>query len=135
IKSYYTKYEKQFEFDMKEIESKFDQTMLLINEIFNEGLKNTEFRRIHLFYTLFTSIYHFKFGLSDFEVITENIYNKNFERIKKELTALNEIFKLKVINTLPASDIQFLDDSRSATTDTKVRNRRTEYITNKINAI
>lgn len=135
IKSYYTKYEKQFEFDMKEIESKFDQTILLINEIFNEGLKNTEFRRIHLFYTLFTSIYHFKFGLSDFDVIAENIYNKNFERIKNELTSLNEIFKLKVINNLPASDIQFLDDSRRATTDTKVRKRRTEYITNKINAI
>ena len=73
---------KQFEFDMKEIESKFDQTILLINEIFNEGLKNTEFRRIHLFYTLFTSIYHFKFGLSDFDVIAENIYNKNFEIAK-----------------------------------------------------
>jgi len=135
IKSYYNKYEKEFYFNMKEIESKFDQTILLIQEIFNEGLKNTEFRRIHLFYTLFTSIYHFQFGLVDFDVITENILDKNFERIKNELTSLNEIFNLKVINNLPANDIQFLDDSRRATTDTKVRKRRTEYITNKINAI
>ncbi|MBE8712441.1 DUF262 domain-containing protein [Sphingobacterium hungaricum] len=135
IKSYYNKYEKDFPFMMKDIESKFDQTILLIQSIFNEGLKNTEFRRIHLFYTLFTSFYHFQFGLKDFDLVAGDIHNKNCERIKNELTSLNEIFNLKVINSLPANDIQFLDDSRRATTDTKVRKRRTEYLTNKINAI
>lgn len=135
IKSYYNKYEKDFPFDMREIENKFDQTIQLIQEIFNEGLKNTEFRRIHLFYTLFTAIYHCKSGLIDLDMPATNIRTKNFERIKNELTSLNEIFNLKVINHLPASDIQFLDDSRRATTDTKVRKRRTEYIVNKINAI
>ena len=135
VKSFYNKYEKDFNYNIKDIELKFDSTILLIQEIFDEGLKNTEFKRIHLFYTLFTSLYHFLFGLDDFETDATDIYDKNFERIKNELTRLNDIFELKVINNLHVDEIQFLDDSRRATTDTKVRKRRTEYIVNKMNLI
>lgn len=55
IKSFYNKYEREFDYDITDITYKFDMTMYLIKEIFNEGLKKTEFKRIHLFYTLFTS--------------------------------------------------------------------------------
>lgn len=135
IKSFYNKYEKSFDFDIKEIEKNFDNTMYLIKDIFNEGLKNTEFKRIHLFYTLFTSIYHTLYGLRDIQIPQRKIDPKNYERIKLNLTDLNKIFELKIINRLPAEQIQFLEDSRRATTDTKVRIRRTEFILNILNSI
>ncbi|MFP3591017.1 DUF262 domain-containing protein [Chryseobacterium sp. SIMBA_038] len=135
IKSYYNKYEKTFSFNINQIEKDFDDTINLIKIIFDEGLKNTEFMRIHLFYTLFTSFYHILFKLRDFDLVANNINNKNLERIKLELTNLSEIFDLKIITHLTPEEIQFLNDSRRATTDTKIRTRRTEFIINKINSI
>lgn len=135
IKSFYTKYEKSFDFDINEIEYEFDTTIVLIREVFNESLKNTEFKRIHLFYTLFTTFFHTQYGLKNIQLPKKNIEQNKFERIKLSLTELNRIFELKVITQLPADDIQFLEDSRRATTDTKVRTRRTEYLINRINLI
>ena len=135
IKSFYSKYEKNFNLDISEIENEFDNTILLINQVFNEGLKNTEFRRIHLFYTLFTSFYHTQFGLKNMQIQKQEIAENKFERIKLSLIELNQIFGLKIITQLPPEEIQFLEDSRRATTDTKVRTRRTEYLLNRINSI
>jgi hypothetical protein len=113
----------------------FDKTIYLIKDIFNEGLKNTEFKRIHLFYTLFTSIYHTLFGLTDIDKPIRNIEKGKFEQVKLRLTGLNQLFETKNISGFPEKDIQFLEDSRRATTDAKVRIRRTEYLLDIINSI
>ncbi len=135
IKSFYNKYEKSFDFDVKELERNFDSTIFLIKEIFNEGLKNTEFKRIHLFYTLFVTFYHTLFGLKNFEIQATKIDSKKFDQVKSRLTALNELFELRTITKLSSEEIQFLDDSRRATTDTKVRERRSEFIIMILNSL
>jgi hypothetical protein len=135
IKSYYAKYEKEFNHDTEMIERRFDTTMYLIKDIFNEGLKNTEFKRIHLFYTLFTSFYHTLFGIAEIEKPVRLIKNGKFEQLKLRLTALNQLFEMKSLTQLSVADTQFLEDSRRATTDTKVRLRRTEYLLDIINSI
>lgn len=133
IKSYYNKYEKECNIDVKLIEHQFDETIDLIQKIFKNGLKNTEFKRIHLFYTLFTSLFHYLYGLKNLD--STSIELKNLENINEELTSLNHIFSLKILTGLPPEFIQFLDDSRRATTDTKVRIRRTNFIINMIKKI
>ena len=64
IENYYRKYEDQFnEIDI--VEKKFDAVMAYINAIYPpEELASTNWTRLHLFYTLFTSVGH---GLSGLE--------------------------------------------------------------------
>lgn len=135
IKTFYNKYEKLFDNDVIEIENRFDQTIELILNVFDEGLKSTEFRRIHLFYTLFTTFYYSLFGLADLNKKMKPISKDRYERIKISLTNMNELFSKKTFTNLPESEIQFLNDSRRATTDTSVRVRRTEFLIDKINNI
>lgn len=135
IKSYYSKYEKIFDFNIETIESQFDTTMNLIKEIFNEGIKNTPFRRIHLFYTLFTSIYHSEFGLKNLTKDSIPLVKNKFERIKTSLTDLNVLFDTVPFHNMSVGQIQFLEDSRRATTDTKVRVRRSDFIVGILNSI
>lgn len=136
IKSYYAKYEKSFDYDVAELEKSFDDTIDLIKVIFNEGLKHTPFKRIHLFYTLYTSFYHTKFGLKNFTRDKKSIDRAKYERVKLSLTDLNILFDtVPFQKDMSVEQIQFLEDSRRATTDTKVRVRRSEFIIDIINSI
>ncbi len=132
IKPFYDKYEKEFAYDTGSLEGNFDATMNVLTAIFNEGLKNTPFQRIHLFFTLFTSIYHALYGIKNITSPIQTISANKYERIKLSLTELNSLFDATPIDSTPREDLQFLEDSRRATTDAKVRRRRTEYITYKI---
>ncbi|MDR6514084.1 DUF262 domain-containing protein [Chryseobacterium camelliae] len=135
IKNFYNKYEKSFDYDIIKIESDFDQTIELIKNVFDEGLKFTEFRRIHLFYTLFTTFHYSLFGLTDIHKVMKPINQNRYERIKISLTTINELFNKKTLTGLNDSEIQFLNDSRRATTDTSVRTRRTEFLIDRINKV
>jgi hypothetical protein len=135
IKAYYSKYEKTFDFDTDKVVRQFDEIMDLIKSIFNEGLKNTPFRRIHLFYTIFTSLYHSKFSLRNIDKDQKQINPSKYERLKNDLTGLNVLFDIVPFKNISLKQIQFLEDSRRATTDTKVRARRTEFVIDIINSI
>jgi len=135
IKSYYSKYEKSFEFNSENLEKEFDEVIALIKLVFDEGIKNTPFKRIHLFYTLFTSFYHTKYGLKNFIRERQPIELNRFERVKNSLAGLNVLFDTVPFQNISAGQIQFLEDSRRATTDTKVRARRSEFIVDIINSL
>jgi hypothetical protein len=135
IKAYYAKYENSFEFNSEEIEKEFDEIISLIKLVFNEGIKNTPFKRIHLFYTLFASFYHTKYGLKNFVKERQVIEPNRFERVKNSLTGINILFESVPPKNMTAAQIQFLEDSRRATTDTKVRVRRSEFIIDIINSL
>src|SRR5690606_18454594 len=79
IKSYYSKYEKNFAYDIKDIENNFENTIYFIKDVFDEGLKNTEFKRIHLFYTLFTSFYHNLYNLKGIQIPKKEIDKTKYE--------------------------------------------------------
>ncbi|HWD88021.1 MAG TPA: DUF262 domain-containing protein [Mucilaginibacter sp.] len=135
IRAFYTKYEKSFTENADELEIRFDNTFELIKNVFNEGLKPTPFKRIHLFYTLFTSFYHTKYGLKDFEKEQKEIPKTKYEKLKTTLTSLDFLFATDTLKRVTTDQIQFLEDSRRATTDTKVRIRRTEFIVDIINTL
>jgi len=135
IKSYYNKYENDFPFNEKLIESQFDATMNVISQIFTDNLRATEFRRIHVFYTLFTSIFHTLFGLRNLELPHQEIFPEDYPKVRNQLEKVEYLFQIDDVTQLGGDEIQFLTDSRRATTDTKVRIRRTEYVVNLINSI
>lgn len=127
IKKFYDSYETKFEHDVDEIEAKFDRVIAEIVAMYPEGLSDTEFRRPHLFYSFFTAVAHRLFGVPGLSAITANVKIVR-EDFRSKLERIEEIFAATNIADLSGAERQFLDDSRRATTDEKVRVRRTEYL-------
>jgi hypothetical protein len=127
IKSFYAQYEKTFDFDTQLLETRFETTINTIRRIFNQDLASSELRRIHLFYSLFTCIYHLLFGIHGINKPANGINEKDYPKIFSRLEKINSIMETEDVKTLDQPEIQFLEDTRRATTDTAVRKRRTEF--------
>lgn len=128
LRSYYAQYEKAFPFQPDEVAKKFHQTLAMITKIYPDGLESSEFRRVHLYYSLFTAVYHMLFGLLDCDAPRGSIISENLDRLRNRLDHVEDVFGDPDSPDLTAADRQFLNDSRRATTDASVRKRRTEYL-------
>ena len=132
IRKYYGMYENEFEGDSSELMQQFDEVMSTIRKIFPDGLANTEFVRIHLFYSLFTTVTHCLFGLPNCEVNPSPLNSvTQQEVVRNKLDRIAEIFNIERQN-LNKAEQQFLEDSRRATTDEAVRERRLKFLINLI---
>ena len=137
IKYYYDLYESNFDFDIEELKFKFRQIISLINTIFDNGLKDTEFRRVHVFYSLFSSLYHIQYGIPELERTDYKIDIANtgqIARIAHSLERVGEIFQTEegAMNNLTREEARFLEDSRRATTDASKRVARAKFLINLI---
>ena len=128
IKAYYKNYEKEFLGDVENLEHKFSETIGVIDKVFGDNLKTTEFRRIHIFYSLFTAIYHRQYGLKDLDKPRVQLSASDYARIGSKLEVIETIFEEEDKTSLDEGERRFLEDSRRATTDTLVRKRRTEFL-------
>lgn len=128
IKPYYGQYERDFNADPTSLEDNFISTINIIQGVFRNELKDTEFRRIHIFYTLFTCFYHLEFGLPGLNKPRIGINEAVYPKIASRLDNINSIFAADEFQHLNSQEIKFLEDSRRATTDKPVRQRRTEYL-------
>lgn len=128
IKKFYDLYEGSFDHDVDDLEKKFDHVIAVITGLYSEGLVETEFRRQHLFYSLFSAVAHREFGLPELEVTAEKIEKKSFEAVRNRLDRVEEIFAEEEIENLSKDEQQFIQDSRRATTDEAVRVRRAKYL-------
>lgn len=125
IKKFYDAYEVTFSHDTVQLETRFDSVVSAIALIFPEGLSDTEFRRPHLFYSLFTSIAHRLEPIPGLDPSAEPLRH---HVVRSALERVDAIFMADDISALTKDEQQFLDDSRRATTDEKVRTRRTQYL-------
>ena len=128
IKKYYDKYESASELDVEVLEKNFDKVIESISFLFPEGLSSTEFRRPHVFYSLFTTVAHCLYGLPNLPEPRKDIDGKAREAVRNALDKVEEIFDVEDITRLSKDERQFLDDCRRATTDESVRQRRTKYL-------
>ena len=140
IKSFYAAYEPkedqpEGEFNesaARELRTKFDRTMKTIADIFPDGIRGTEFRRVHLFYSLFTATAHSLFGLPKLPsrdpkgpVPRPSLEGKaQRERARNGLEVVGTIFE-KDISELHGEYLTFMQNTRRATTDGPVRTSRT----------
>ena len=128
IKRLYGSYEKSFEDDTELLEIRFDNVIQKIGKLYPEGLSNTEFRRAHLFYSLFTSVAHCLYGLPDFDAPSVSLDDvTKIEVARNGLDRVEEIFESDM-GSLNDSEQNFMQDSRRATTDETVRKRRTVFL-------
>ena len=128
IAKYYDRYEDNFPHDVDVISSRFDECLQLMSKVFPESLKNTEFRRVHLFYSLFLSLYHVQFGIRNLKVSSRSINTSNPERLRNQLEKVEQIIREEDKSKLTKDQLAFLTDCQRATTDAAVRVRRSNYI-------
>lgn len=127
VKKYYDAYEVTFDHDTDALEVEFDGIIKAIAEIYPEGLSDTEFRRPHLFYSLFTAVTHRICGLPGLSDELRATGTSN-EAARSKLERVEEIFAADDPGKLAKAEQEFLQDSRRATTDEKVRLRRTVFL-------
>ncbi|MCA6368866.1 MAG: DUF262 domain-containing protein [Cytophagales bacterium] len=128
IKTMYSTFEKKFDYDTVELEKRFTITIQTIQKIFGNQMVGSELRRIHLFYSLFTTIYHLLYGIPEIDKPTPGILESSYEKIYARLDKVNSILGTENVQSLEPADLQFLEDTRRATTNTTVRKRRTEFL-------
>jgi hypothetical protein len=128
VKKFYDLYETTFEHDTEVLEAEFDAVVGAISSLYGEGLTDTEFRRPHLYYSLFTAMAHVIREIPGIDTLERVPWPGNKSSIRSKLEKVEEIFATTDINELSKPDQQFLEDSRRATTDEKVRLRRTRFL-------
>jgi hypothetical protein len=126
IPAYYALYDDHFPDQIKHIRE-FRNTIDTIGEIMQGGLVTSEFRRIHMFYTLFTSIFHLLYGLPGLNKEEISLKPVDYPKIKIALEVIDLIFRRKD-EMLNGEERQFLTAARRATTDASVRRYRTLFV-------
>lgn len=129
IKKYYDLFEEKFDDDVDATEKRFDSIIAVMGTIYPEGLATAEFSRIHLFYSLFTTVAHCLYGLPGMiakRVSLEAV--SSIEVARNGLDRVGELFETTDLAKLTKNEQQFIQDSRRATTDEPVRIRRTEFL-------
>jgi len=113
---------------------RFDEVMKFIGAIYPPtDLAETNWSRIHLFYTLFTSIAHGLYGLKDLKNAPNfKLNQKNIgvcRVLLDEISAkYDEYTETDTKVKPPTNYAKFIDQSRRATTDTASRKGRTEFV-------
>jgi hypothetical protein len=134
LRRYYDLYEDKFNSDVDEVERNFDEVISTIGEIYPDGLSGSEFSRPHLFYSLFTAVAHCLYGLPGLKTSrgpTARVpLNESWETegARNGLDRVESIFATTDVSLLTVEERQFLTDSRRATTDEAVRQRRTNFL-------
>lgn len=121
----YKKYDETFECADRVKES-FISIMDYIGTLFGSGnLKDSEFTRQPLFYSLFICIYHMNFGLSGLESARKSVTSKDIPKVLSFIGFINEIVEN------PDDNVKFQPFIKSVlktTTDPKVRTTRTKFL-------
>jgi uncharacterized protein with ParB-like and HNH nuclease domain len=130
VEKYYKLYESE-DCDIDPYYEKARRAVDMISQIYPaEEIKATNFRRIHVYYSLFCAIYHSMFGVPNFNGVKNTKIENQVGRIR---VALDD-FSAKYDNE---SDelTRFIDASRRATTDTGNRKYRAEVLCKTISKV
>ena len=134
---YYKKYEDEIG-DLEAVANKFDNIMSWIGQIYPpEVLANTNWSRIHLFYTLFTSVAHLLYSLKGPDPqLRKQANEKQIGKIRvalDEISAKYDLVSEDMENPNHPDDYKkFITRSRRGTTDSIARIERTNFVCEKL---
>ncbi|MVT42864.1 DUF262 domain-containing protein [Chitinophaga oryziterrae] len=137
VEIYYKKYEDEAD-NLEEIEARFDKVMSYIGSIYKpEELKNTNFSRNHLFYSLFASMAHLLFQIKNLDKnLKKSINEKSIGKIRVALDNLSAQYD-EISDNIDSPQYgkefkDFINYSRRGTTDSGARVYRSNFICKKI---
>lgn len=137
IPSFYKKYDDSAE-GLESAASIFRDTMSFIGEVFEPAdLASSNFRRIHLFYSVFLSISNLISGHPNLDDIPHPLKTPSPSEVRVVLDDISAKFdeytQKAAESTPPPSDFaRFIEGSRRATTDQPVRIERSKFISRKM---
>ena len=137
IESYYKKYEDEQD-NLDEISKRFDKVMSYLGSIYKAPeLRNTNYSRTQLFYTLFTSIAHLLFTLNGLDKkLRKPITEKSVGKMRVALDNVSALYDAITENIdspeYPKDFKEFINYSRRGTTDTNARILRSNFLCKKI---
>ncbi len=137
IEQYYKKHEDRPE-DLPAATDRFEQVMSYVSSIYpTEEIQRTNWSRIHLFYTLFTSIAHLQFGLVGMEPsLSKRFTQRQIGKIRVRLDEISatydDVAASMEDDSKPADYKRFITWSRRGTTDTRTRVNRANFVCEKL---
>ncbi|NJN99324.1 MAG: DUF262 domain-containing protein [Anaerolineales bacterium] len=137
VEQYYRKYEDDLA-DLEMMGERFDEIMSYIGAIYSpEDLSNTNWSRIQLFYTLFTSLGHLLYSLNRLDPkLRVHIDKNSVGKIRVKLDEISSRFDQVAANlddpTSPSDYRAFIERSRRGTTDTGARIARSNFVCAKL---
>jgi len=138
IESYYKNYEDK-QGNLEEISKKFDKVMSYIGSIYPASeLRNTNYSRTTLFYTLFTSIAHLLYTLHGLDKkLKKTITEKSVGKIRVALDNVSTLFDELTTEEIdyskyPKGFREFINYTRRGSTDTGARILRSNFLCKKI---
>lgn len=138
IEKFYRKYEtvEDIPEELRVAKENFHSVMAYIGEIYPaEELKNTNWSRPHLFYSLFSVVAHALFGvgaLPDERPALDETKKSQWRGILDEISARYDLFTDDGAKDIPQDYADFIDYSRRRTTDTEARVKRGQFILSKL---
>lgn len=137
IETFYKTYEDDAA-NLEEIEKRFDKVMSFIGSIYKaEELKNTNYSRAQLFYSLFASIAHLLYGVKNLNPkLKKNITEKSVGKLRVALDNISAQYD-KIAENLDAPEYpkdfkDFINYSRRGTTDSAARVLRSNFLCKKL---
>jgi hypothetical protein len=135
IEAYYKKYEDDAA-NLDEVEKKFDRIMSFIGAIYKpEEIRTTNYVRVQLFYTLFTTIGHLIYRVDGLTPVKKTITEKMVGKLRVALdnvSAMYDEFSNNDLAESPKDFREFINASRRGTTDTGARVLRTNFLVEKL---
>jgi hypothetical protein len=132
IKFFYDAYEKEFNHSVEQLEERFTKVVSDITNTFEGSLKGTHFARAPIFYSLFTTLWHLRFGVPGLTGFQLGDVQWNWPRLRAALRQIEDVLDAEDRRTLTDDEQRFLNDVKLATTDAAVRVRRTQFFLSKI---
>ena len=137
IDGFYRKYEEE-RGNLENAADKFDTIMSYIGEIYpGSELAETEWSRVHMFYSLFTAVGHCLYGLEKLDQnkrvrITRRSIGKVRVVLDEVIAKYDELRSLEDLSDAPVNYRKFMDWSLSRTTDSAARIGRANFISEKL---
>ncbi|WP_158744361.1 DUF262 domain-containing protein [Acidisphaera sp. L21] len=137
LEGFYRKFDDEFP-NVDKYEEQFNEVMSVIGDCYRpDELTRTNWSRVHLFYTMFSSIAHIMFGLNGLEPVRRNRrIHDAIGRLKITLDDISARFdeysQAQGLEGVPPDYALFIDNSRRGTTDTGNRQYRSNFVCAKI---
>lgn len=132
IPTFYKKFEDNDD-GLAVAEQRFDEVMSFIGAIYPaESLKETNFNRIHLFYSLFCAVAHGLYGIVGLEHAPRPLFSvETVGRARVRLDEISARYDEVTSKDAEAPDeeyLHFIEASRRATTDLATRKLRSKFL-------
>ncbi|MBC8535830.1 DUF262 domain-containing protein [Feifania hominis] len=125
---YYQLYDESFD-ARKQVEERFHATIDLIGNLFDNGLGDTAFRNVPIFYSMFLALYHMNYGIKGLDAPRCAITKREYPKVKNALEELDSILTSEEVQP---EHYEFISSTRGATADVPARRTRSEFISRMI---